>query len=913
MTIIPLRRIKWAFWATIWVFMPAVLRATHNRAGEIHVEQIGPLTVRATLVTWTKTSSPIIRDTMTICWGDGTCEKIVRVVNTTLPNDIRYSKYVAIHTYPGAAMYKLSVTDQNRNAGVINVNPPVSENVPFHVETIYTFQNPQFGASNTTPFLLQPPVDNACVGKPFKHNPNAYDPDGDSISYHLIVPFQGVNSLVPNYSFPSQIGPGINNTLSLDPISGDLVWNSPQIAGEYNIAMIIVSWRGGVAIDTTVRDMQIEVTNCQNNPPQIAPIADICVVAGQTVGFNVIATDPDSLNLVQLSALGGPFNTPFSPASFTVTAGWQVPPLVGRFEWTTDCEHISSQPYSVVFKAVDTLRPSQPPLVDLEAVSIKVVGPAPEDMQASAGQGIVELSWAKPYACEVTDNNYFYGFSVWRREGSNPFEPDTCAPGLAGRGYTELIFVTRDMLNGRYYFKDSNVQRGRTYCYRVLAKFARTTGGGFPYNIVESLPSKEVCVQLPRDLPLITKASVESTSTATGSVQVCWTKPIARDLDTLQNAGPYRYQLLRADGLSGGTLAPVAGASFVAQTFSSPVDTCFLDTGLTTATQPYHYAVELYVEMGSQPFGTSNEASTVFLNIASSDNTNTLTWQEAVPWGNYRYEIYRKTGTSGAFELIGSTFARTYADVGLQNGQLYCYRIQSVGTYGVASIAEPILNWSQETCGTPLDTMPPCAPELTITNRCTSGEELTPPDPPYENQLNWTNPNQACPRTDDVLRYLVWYTPAENQPLGLLATIEGADNTEFLHQLPDGLVGCYAISAVDSGGNEGPRSRLVCSDNCPEYQLPNVFTPNGDSQNDLFEPFAGWRFVERVDFTVYNQWGNAIFTTTDPAIRWNGTTQDGAALADGTYYYTCTVFEQRVGGIVARPTQLRGWIELIRS
>jgi gliding motility-associated-like protein len=904
------------FWA-IWVlFMPIAAHATHNRAGEIHLEQIGPLTVRATVVTWTKTSSPIIRDTLTICWGDGICEKIVRVNNggqgQPLANDIRYSVYIGTHTFPGAATYTISMTDQNRNAGIINVNPPVSENVAFHVQTVYTFQNPQFGASNTTPFLLQPPIDNACVGRPFKHNPNAYDPDGDSLSYQLIVPYQGPGSVVPNYSFPNQIGPGPNNILSLDPVSGDLIWASPQIAGEYNIAMIIVSWRNGVAIDTTVRDMQIEVTNCQNSPPEIAPVADICVVAGQVVEFDVTGTDPDSANLIQLSALGGPFSTPFSPATFTVVPGWQVPPLTGRFRWATDCEHISDQPFSVVFKAIDTLRPSQPLLVDLESVSIKVVGPAPEDVQADAGLGTIEITWAKPYACEVTDNDYFYGFSVWRREGSNPFVPDTCAPGLAGRGYTELIFVTRDTSpDGRYIFRDPNVQRGRTYCYRVLAKFARKSGGGFPYNIVESLPSAEVCVQLPRDLPLMTRASVDVTNSANGEVQVCWARPIAADLDTLTNSGPYRYQLLRANGFSGGTLAPLPGASFTSTYFNEPIDTCFTDTGLNTAGGPYHYAVEFYVEGASTPFGTTNSASTIYLSVAASDNTNTLTWQESVPWSNYKYQIYRQDPGGGPFVQIGNSIARTYRDAGLQNGQTYCYKVESTGTYGVSGITDPLFNWSQEACGTPLDTMPPCAPVLTITNRCTTGNELITPDPPYENQVNWTNSN--CPNTDDIMRYLLWYAPQEGQQAGLLATLEGANNTSFLHLLPDGLVGCYAVSAVDSTGNESPRSPVICTDNCPEYVLPNAFTPNGDTQNDVFEPYPGWRFVERVDFVVYNQWGNVVFRTTDPALRWDGTTTDGSALADGTYYYTCTVYEQRVSGVVPNATLLRGWIELLRS
>lgn len=176
------------------------LSATHNRAGEIHIEQIGPLTIRATIITWTKASSVNAdRDTLTINWGDGESQQVVRFNGPGIPpqgevkpNDLKYNLYIAEHTYVGPATFRISMTDPNRIAGIINVNPPSSDNIPFHIETIYTFFNPQFGGENTTPYLLQPPIDNACVGKPFKHNPNAYDPDDDSLSYQLIVPLQAV-------------------------------------------------------------------------------------------------------------------------------------------------------------------------------------------------------------------------------------------------------------------------------------------------------------------------------------------------------------------------------------------------------------------------------------------------------------------------------------------------------------------------------------------------------------------------------------------------------------------------------------------------------------------------------------------------------------------------------------------------
>jgi gliding motility-associated-like protein len=892
------------------------LGATHYRAGEIHVEQIGPLTVKVTVMTWTKIPSSVNRDTIEICWGDNKCEKVPcsngNGQGVAISESVRYNEYEGIHTFAGPGTYQISSTDQNRTADIVNVNPPNSQFIPFHVATTYTFQDVIFGGSNTTPRLLQPPIDNACLGKPFKHNPNAFDPDGDSLSYALTVPLQGVNSEVPNYSFPNQIIPGGNNFIQIDAITGDFIWNSPQLAGEYNVAFIVVSWRNGLAIDTTIRDMQITVRQCDNNPPVVMAPETFCVVAGDTLRFEVTANDPDTGDLVRLTALGGPLSTPYSPAVFTVPANAVAPPVTGMFFWATDCEHISDQPYTVVFKAADSTGGNQPSLVDLKTTSIKVVGPPPLDVQAITGQGEVEVTWAKPYTCETTDNNLFYAFSVWRREGSNPFMPDSCQTGLAGRGYTEIVSVTRNEQNGRYYFKDENVQRGRTYCYRILAKFARISAGGNPYNIVESLPSKEVCVQLPRDLPIVIKASVLTTSNTTGQVELCWTKPLPADLDTLLNPGPYRYQVLRGNGFSG-ALTEVPGASFSAPTFSTANDTCFTDTGLNTAGGLFNYAVAFYVGNNANvPLGTTNPASTVFLNIQSTDNRNNLTWNEAVPWGNYLYEVYRFDASAGDFTLLGTTPTQSYTDTGLDNGVEYCYKVRSVGSYGVDGIVSPLFNWSQERCGTPLDTVPPCLPTLTISNRCLTGESIEAPDPPYENLLTWNNPISTCPSdANDIARYFIWYAPESGQEQTLIHTAEGADNLRFTHSLPNGLNGCYAISVEDLNGNESPRSVAQCVDNCPEYELPNTFTPNGDGANDLFTPYPGWRFIERVEFQVFNRLGNLVFETSDPALNWNGTDSGGQRLNDGTYYYVCRVFEQRVTGVVQRGDLLRGWIEII--
>ncbi|MCC6723140.1 MAG: gliding motility-associated C-terminal domain-containing protein, partial [Saprospiraceae bacterium] len=464
--------------------------ATHNRAGEIIVEQINGCnsnTVRATIYTYTKTSKPNAdRDTLTLCWGDAakTCVQVPRKngpqpdpnfapQGEELPNDVKFNIYEATFTYDGPGTYTISMTDPNRNEFVLNVNPPASDAVKFHLQTTFTLFNGQFEGCNSSPILLYKPIDYACIGEPFVHNPGAYDPDGDLLTYELIVPMQGPNSPVPNYTWPQNIG-GFGCCLDINNQTGTITWTTPQIKGEYNIAMIIISWRNGVPIDTTVRDMQILVVDCDENHAPTIAIADeeICVVAGEVVQFEVSGSDINPGDKIKLSAVGAPFDLETSPADSVnnwrpfpePAAQYQTQIARKIFRWQTTCEHISDLPYTVVFKAEDdyfvTGNDLTTGLATLKAVRIKVVGPPPTDVQVEPLPDAFTVSWAKPYECENAKDDYFFAFSVWRRESSNPFTPNCEDPGLDGKGYVKIA-NTLGTQGNRYSYKDEDVERGR--------------------------------------------------------------------------------------------------------------------------------------------------------------------------------------------------------------------------------------------------------------------------------------------------------------------------------------------------------------------------------------------------------------------------------------------------------------------
>ena len=893
--------------------LATVLLATHNRAGEITYVQIGDLTIRATITTYTKTSSiPADRDSLDLYWGDGTFTRVARSNGNGFPldNDVKLNFYTAEHTYPGRATYTLSMMDPNRNGGILNVNPPNSESVPFYLETTFTFLNPQFQGTNNSPVLLQPPLDFGCVGKRFIHNPNAFDSDGDSLSYELIIPFQDSGMLVPNYSFPNQIAPGPNNQISLNEVTGDFVWDAPQVAGEYNIAFRIYEYRNGQLINTMIRDMQILVFFCKNEPPVIESPKEFCVVAGEVLRFEVQISDPNSGDLVKASALGGPFSVS-DPAVFLVEPGFQQQPLTAVFEWQTTCNHIFDQYYSVVFKAVDNHFDTTG-LATLQTVRIKVVGPPPRDVQGESFSERIRVSWEMPYACEFTADNYFRGFSVWRREGSNQFPVDTCTPGLDNQGYTQVGFDVSNTDGSRYFFDDENVERGKTYCYRVLGEFARSSFlGGNPFNRVSSLPSEEACVQLNRDIPLLTNVSVQETDVGMGIMELRWLKPLANALDTVMNPGPYRFQLMRAPGFNQTGFQEVPGASFVSSSFGGLQDTMHLDLPLNTVESSFTYRVDFYSNGADNFFDSSPTASSVFLDVDPTNEANLLTWEYEVPWDNFAFEIYRRDPGATDFDLVATTAQENYKDGGLSNGSEYCYYIRALGSYGVRGIPDPLFNLSQRVCAVPIDDMAPCAPVIEVSSICENATTST-PENEFKNTVTWNDGfGSACLEDEDIVRYNIYYSVVPGGSMDVVATVAESDPNVFIHQPPEGIAGCYAVTAIDTSGNESELSEIVCISNCPFYELPNAFTPNGDGQNDLFRPFP-YRFVDRIELVVFNRWGAVVFETTDPDINWDGTNLNGKLLADGVYHYVCKVHEE-TGEDQGSTSLLKGYIELIKG
>lgn len=160
-----------------------------------------------------------------------------------------------------------------------------------------------------------------------------------------------------------------------------------------------------------------------------------------------------------------------------------------------------------------------------------------------------------------------------------------------------------------------------------------------------------------------------------------------------------------------------------------------------------------------------------------------------------------------------------------------------------------------------------------------------------------------------MVAYNLYYSTSIDGTLSLIHNTNSTEDTTYLHFPPGSLAGCYAVTAVDSFGNESNPSVLSCVDNCINFMLPNVFTPNGDELNDYFRPYA-YSFVERVDMKIYNRWGDLVFQTEDTDINWDGKLMNSDRLVSpGVYYYVCDVYEPRLTGLEVR--NLVGFVYVI--
>jgi hypothetical protein len=246
--------------------------ATHARGGEIRYEYLGIVgegyryTIEIHL--YSDPGAPADRPELILHIGNEV-DTVPRGDSIPLggcPTTI-HCIYPITHIFPGPGAYLLTVEDPNRTAGLANI--PNSVNVPLGLRAVLEINS--FGANSSARFNA-PVTDQAYTWSTLVHDPLVTDPDGDSLSFELVTCLggdldnDGIIDAVPDYALPEAVTPP-GDFIWVDPGSGVLLWDQPNLLGYYQIALKCTERRLVAGTWITVGEVTRDMTLCVSQIP----------------------------------------------------------------------------------------------------------------------------------------------------------------------------------------------------------------------------------------------------------------------------------------------------------------------------------------------------------------------------------------------------------------------------------------------------------------------------------------------------------------------------------------------------------------------------------------------------------------------------------------------------------------------
>lgn len=131
-----------------------------------------------------------------------------------------------------------------------------------------------------------------------------------------------------------------------------------------------------------------------------------------------------------------------------------------------------------------------------------------------------------------------------------------------------------------------------------------------------------------------------------------------------------------------------------------------------------------------------------------------------------------------------------------------------------------------------------------------------------------------------------WYLQAATEPYAETWLWDMGDGTryrgdEVVHSYLDLEEHLVTLRITTPNGCVGEDTVLLRSPG--QLYFPNAFTPDGDGINDLFGPLG--TYIEEFEMTIFDRWGNEVFTTKDMSIMWDGRVRGAERPVNGVYVY----------------------------
>jgi gliding motility-associated-like protein len=95
----------------------------------------------------------------------------------------------------------------------------------------------------------------------------------------------------------------------------------------------------------------------------------------------------------------------------------------------------------------------------------------------------------------------------------------------------------------------------------------------------------------------------------------------------------------------------------------------------------------------------------------------------------------------------------------------------------------------------------------------------------------------------------------------------------------------YTVSGTDANGCTGTAQvTIIVEIECGEFFVPTVFSPNGEGPAANNRLCIYGNCIAELKYSVYNRWGEVVFSTEDPEGCWDGTFR-GQSVQTGVYAY----------------------------
>jgi gliding motility-associated-like protein len=277
--------------------------ATHIVGGEIYYDNLGSNNYRITLKLYRDCSNPLnaLYDnpaTIFIFNSSGTLVDSIEIpfpgsviLPTPLSNPclvppsnicVEQAIYQKVVTLPPlAGGYDITYQRCCRNVTILNLTNPGAVGATYMAH----IPDPGLAVINSSPRYNNFPPIFLCAGVPLNFDHAATDPDGDSLYYDLCDAYTGLDQFCPivgpqtptgcNALAPSPPAPFVpwaspysgsypmssSPALAVNPVTG-LMTGTPNMIGQWVIAVCVKEYRHGVLLDVNKRDFQFNVVNC---------------------------------------------------------------------------------------------------------------------------------------------------------------------------------------------------------------------------------------------------------------------------------------------------------------------------------------------------------------------------------------------------------------------------------------------------------------------------------------------------------------------------------------------------------------------------------------------------------------------------------------------------------------------------